>query len=386
MAYSKQELHEIYRSNFKNDEDLFFISPGRLEIIGNHTDHNGGLAIVAGASLRMYAAVGKNDKNTVALLSSGFGYFESKVAPHKPDPEIFGKTKALINGIVAGFLKRGYKVGGVNIALASEVLSGSGISSSAAFEVMICEVLNCLFNEEKVSKIEMVKISQEAESLYFGKPCGLLDQIGSCFGDISFVDFEKETPTVDSVHFPFKLNIFLTNPGGSHAGLTEYYASVPRDMKNAAKALGKKILREVDEEEYLKFINSPQCALNEAELNRSKHFFAENKRVLAAFKAIQDKDEEAFIKAVNESGLSSSFVLKNTYVPGRKQQSPEEALEIARVAAPKSGHRVHGGGFMGTIISFVKDEEVESFKKAMSEKYGKEAVIKVEISRGAGQY
>ena len=383
---SKEELQNLYETAFEEGPSEYFISPGRLEIIGNHTDHNGGLAIVAGASLRMYAAANKNDSNLVRLYSNGFGMFETKTKLTKPNPKFYGKTYALMAGIVAGFLNRGYKVGGINIAMTSEVLSGSGISSSAAFETLVCEILNHSFNKGAVSKIDMVKISQEAESIYFGKPCGLLDQIGACFGNISIVDFKDATPTVENTEFPFKLHIFLTNPGGSHAGLTDYYAAVPRDMKNAAKALGKEILREVDEEEFNKYVSSGNCTLNEMEISRAKHYFSENRRVKEAFKAINDNDEEAFIKAINGSGLSSSFDLQNTFVPGRKEHSPEEALEIARVAAPKSAHRVHGGGFMGTIISFVKDEEVAEFKKALENKYGEGSVIEVEISKGTGLY
>ena len=155
-------------------------------------------------------------------------------------------------------------------------------------------------------------------------------------------------------------------------------------MRNAAKALGKKVLREVDEKAFYDFLESKDCSLKEMEVNRAKHFFEENKRVQKAFNAINNNDEQAFIDAINESGLSSSFVLQNTFVPGRKEQSPEEALEIARIAAPKSAHRVHGGGFMGTTISFVREEEVEAFKKAITDKYGPKGLIEVEISRGSG--
>lgn len=387
MAETKEALRALYQGAFNGEEPSeYFISPGRLEIIGNHTDHNGGLAIVAGASLRMYAAAKKTGTSKVRLFSDGFGMFETRTKLVEPDPRRYGRTSSLLDGIVSGFIKRGFDVGGINIAMTSEVLSGSGVSSSAAFETLVCEIINHTFNKDKVSRMDMVKISQEAESKYFGKPCGLLDQIGSCYGDISIVDFKQTTPEVNNTHFPFKLHIFLVNPGGSHAGLTDYYASVPNDMKNAAKAFGKNILREVDEEQFFKSVDSPDCSLTEMQKLRAKHFFEENRRVKATFEAINHNDEEAFIKAINESGLSSSFVLQNTFVPGRKEQSPEEALEIVRKAAPKSAHRVHGGGFMGTTISFVKDEEVEAFKKAVVSKYGEKGLIEVEISRGSGLY
>ena len=382
MSQTRETLHVLYEQAFGESPSEFFISPGRLEIIGNHTDHNGGLAIVAGASLRMYAAANPTGNKIVRLFSDGFGMFETRIKPSDPNPKDFGRTKALLTGIVSGFLKRGFQVGGINIAMTTEVLSGSGISSSAAFETLVCEILNYSFNKGRVSKMEMVKISQEAESLYFGKPCGLLDQIGSCYGDISIVDFKNEVPEVKNTKFPFDLHIFLINPGGSHAGLTDYYAAVPNDMHAAAKAFGKRVLREVDEKVFYEHMDD--SGLNEMEIKRAKHFFEENKRVKKAFDAINNNDEQAFIDAINESGMSSSFVLQNTFVPGRKEHSPEEALEIARLIAPKSAHRVHGGGFMGTTISFVREEEVEAFTKAITDKYGPKGLIEVEISRGAG--
>ena len=379
-----EKLHALYETAFHSRPGKCYVAPGRLEIIGNHTDHNRGLAIVAGASLRMYAAAAITGTNKVRLYSDGFGMFEARTKYVDPDPSIFGRTRSILNGIVSGFIKRGYIVGGINIAMTSEVISGSGISSSAAFETLICEVLNDSFNKGKVSKMEMVLISQEAESLYFGKPCGLLDQIGACYGDISIVDFKDDIPEVKSTHFPFDLHIFLVNPGGSHAGLTDYYASIPNDMRAAAKAMGKTALRDVDEMEFNKLLESSSCSLTEMEANRAKHYFAENKRVQDAFNAINNNDLEGFLKAINESGLSSSFLLQNTFVPGRKEQSPEEALEIVRKAAPRSAHRVHGGGFMGTTISFVLESEVEAFKKAVIHKYGEKGLIEVKISRGSG--
>lgn len=386
MSVSRELLHSIYEETFNEGPSEYFVSPGRLEIIGNHTDHNNGLAIVAGASLRMYAAARSNKSNIIKLNSYGFGRFETNAKFKRPNSKMFGRTNALLSGIVSGFIKRGYKVGGLNIAMMSEVLSGSGISSSAAFEILLCQIINQMFNRNKVSKMEMVLIAQEAESLYFGKPCGLLDQIGACYGNISVIDFAKELPEVKSTSFPFDLHIYLTNPGGSHAGLTDYYASIPNDMIKVANTFNKKCLREVGEEEFNNYVNSPNCELSELEINRAIHYFEENKRVVKAFEAITNKDEKAFIQTINDSGLSSSLMLKNTYIPGMKEHSPEEALEIARSVAPKSAHRVHGGGFMGTIISFVKDNEVSAFKKALTDKYGPDAVIEVSIAPGSGLY
>ena len=247
--------------------------------------------------------------------------------------------------------------------------------------MLICTIINELHNEGKVDKITLVKIGQEAESVYFGKPCGCLDQAGSCFGGISYIDFkDPKNPVVTNTQFKFDLKILLTNPGGSHAGLTSYYASIPNDMHHVAEVLGKKVLREVNENEFKQFVINYPTKLTDSEVNRATHFFEEVKRVDAAYKAVEDIDTDSFIKNINESGLSSSNVLCNTLVPDRFINSPERALEIARKVAPNSGHRVHGGGFMGTIISFCRNDEYEKLKEEMQKTFGKNNVIDVFIS------
>ena len=232
-----------------------------------------------------------------------------------------------------------------------------------------------------MSKIDLAKVAQEAERDFFGKPCGILDQIGCAFGGISVVDFlNDKNPTVNNTSYPFKLRIVLTNPGGSHAGLTDYYASIPNDMYHVASLLGKKYLRDTSLEALHDLKKKNPDLLNKREYERAVHFFKECERVKSAYKALISNNEEEFIKVINESGLSSSHTLKNTSVPHRYKNSPERALTIAREVAPKSAHRVHGGGFMGTIISFVRDEEYPAFKKAMQEAFGDKAVIDVSIS------
>ncbi len=366
---------------YKEAPTDFFLSPGRLEIIGNHTDHNRGTALVASATLYIRAAVSKNDGNDINLVSEGNGKYHIECNLTEPNELEYMKTEGLIHGIVSGFIKRGYKVGGFNGYSVSEVIAGSGVSSSAAFELLICTIINELYNDGSVGKIELAKISQEAERDYFGKPCGLLDQIGSASGGISYVDFkDPNAPKVKNTNFPFDIKILLTNPGGSHAGLTSYYAAIPLDMKKVANALGKEYLREVNQEKFEELIKENPYLLGEREIARATHYFDEVKRVDIAFNAIKDKDLALFYKAINESGLSSSNLLCNTQVPGQYALSPERALEIARKVAPNSAHRVHGGGFMGTIISFVNKEEYEPLVKAMRDTFGPNSVIDVSIS------
>ena len=374
-------LLEEFKKEFGYLPEQEFVSPGRLEIIGNHTDHNHGFAVVASASLYIRCVAKKRDDNVINLNSEGNKFFGIKAELSDPDRNEYSTTNALIKGVVNGLLKRGYHVGGFDAYCNSEVPSGGGVSSSAAFECLIGAILNAFYNDGKVSKIDLAKVAQEAERDFFGKPCGILDQIGCAFGGISVVDFlDDKNPTVSNTSYPFKLRIVLTNPGGSHAGLTDYYASIPNDMYHVASLLGKKYLRETSLEELHALKKKNPDLLNKREYERAVHFFKECERVKNAYKALISNNEEEFIKLINESGLSSSHTLKNTSVPHRYKNSPERALTIAREVAPKSAHRVHGGGFMGTIISFVRDEEYPAFKKAMQEAFGDKAVIDVSIS------
>lgn len=374
-------LSKLFVETYGYAPEREFVSPGRLEIIGNHTDHNHGFAIVASASLYIRCVAKRRNDNIINLNSQGNTFYGIEAKVTKPDKKEYTTTDALIKGVVNGLIKRGYHVGGFDAYCVSEVPSGGGVSSSAAFECLIGAILNAFYNDNKVSKIDIAKVAQEAERDFFGKPCGILDQIGCAFGGISVVDFfDDKNPTVNNTNYPFKLRIVLTNPGGSHAGLTDYYASIPNDMYHVASLLGKHYLRESSLDELHKFKKNNPDVLNKREYNRAVHFFKECDRVKEAYKALIANNEEEFIKLINESGLSSSHTLKNTSVPKRYNNSPERALSIAREVAPRSAHRVHGGGFMGTIISFVRDEEYPRFKEEMQKAFGEDAVIDVSIS------
>lgn len=374
-------LSKLFLASFGVSPEKEFVSPGRLEIIGNHTDHNHGFAIVASASLYIRCVARKRDDNIINLNSQGNKFYDIKAEACPPTEKEYSTTHALIRGVVNGLLQKGYKVGGFDAYCVSEVPSGGGVSSSAAFECLIVAILSAFYNENKVTKLDMSKVAQFAERDYFGKPCGILDQIGCAFGGISVVDFLDPTnPVVSNTSFPFDLKIVLTNPGGSHAGLTDYYASIPNDMYHVAEKLGYKYLREGSLKELQTYNKIHPGELTKEEYHRATHFYKECERVTAAYKALLFKNEEEFIKLINESGLSSSNTLKNTSVPHRFNKSPERALQIARKVAPHSAHRVHGGGFMGTIISFIKENEYDAFKKAMQEAFGDKSVIDVTIS------
>ena len=381
MHITKSSLTKAFKDYFKYEPTRSFISPGRLEIIGNHTDHNHGYALVASASLYIKAVVSPRNDNIINLNSNGSLFLNIPVKKSEPNKEEYMTTDSLIKGVVNGFIELGYKVGGFDCYCNSEVPSGGGVSSSAAFELLICAILNGLYNDNKASKIEMAKISQKAERDYFGKPCGILDQIGAAFGGICYVDFnDPNNPEVKNTNFPFFLKIVLTNPGGSHAGLTDYYASIPNDMYSVAHKLGKEYLRDTSLIDFNNYVQSHQNELSLSEIDRATHFYLECNRVQQCYNAILKNDEKTFLKCINESGLSSTFILKNTMVPGRYTHSPERALRIARKWAPSSAHRVHGGGFMGTIISFVKDNDYNTLTEKMRKNFGKKGVIDVSIS------
>ena len=377
-----KELIKAFVDAFGYEPEREFVSPGRLEIIGNHTDHNHGFAIVASASLYIRCVAKRRDDNIINFNSAGNKFYNIVAKESDPTEKEYSTTDSLIKGVVNGLLQRGYHVGGFDAYCVSEVPSGGGVSSSAAFECLIGAIISAFYNNEKVSKMDLAKVSQFAERDYFGKPCGILDQIGCAYGGISIVDFfDDKNPVVNNTSFPFKnLKIVLTNPGGSHAGLTDYYASIPNDMYHVAEILGKHYLREVSYKELKAYHKEHPDAFTAREYKRATHYFKECERVKEAYKALLSSNEEEFIRLINESGLSSSNTLKNTSVPHRYKNSPERALTIARKVAPKSAHRVHGGGFMGTIISFIKPEEYDSFAKAMRETFGDKAVIDVSIS------
>ena len=382
MIITKENLSQRFIETFKYAPNRSFISPGRLEIIGNHTDHNHGLALVASASLYIKAVVAKRDDNVININSNGSIFYGINAIKSEPDEKEFMTTDSLIKGVVNGFINEGYQVGGFDCYCDSEVPSGGGVSSSAAFELLICAILNGLYNDNKVSKIELAKISQMAERDYFGKPCGILDQIGAAFGGICYVDFfDPKNPKVLNTEFPFDVRIVLTNPGGSHAGLTSYYAAIPNDMYSVAHKLGKEYLRDTSLQEFKKYIEEHVDELTPSEIDRATHFYLECNRVSQCYKAIQNKDLKTFLSCIRESGDSSSIILKNTSVPGRYSHSPERALRIARKHTPNSAHRVHGGGFMGTIISFiVNDEDYKELVNRMHKSFGKKSIIDVSIS------
>ena len=368
-----------FEEKYGTDRDISILSvPGRSEILGNHTDHNHGKVMAGAINRDIISVVAKNDRGQVRFFSEG--YHESVIGIEaSADKKNFRQftSAALVAGMIRGFENEGYKVGGFDAYTTTEVLKGSGLSSSAAFEVMIGNILNHLYNGGEVDNKEIAKIAQFSENVYFGKPCGLMDQMACAVGGFVYIDFEDNAnPVVESVDFSLSsagYSLCIVNTGGSHAGLNEDYASVPGEMKAVAAYFGKPYLRGITEEDILKAAPYLRRRTGDRAILRAIHFVRENERVERAKDALKAKDLEAFYDTILESGRSSYQYLQNVYTThNAMEQGISLALCIADGALKGKGGaiRVHGGGFAGTIQAFVKNEELDGFVHRMDEVFG----------------
>ncbi len=364
-----------------------FSVPGRSEIMGNHTDHNKGCVLAGAIDRDIIAVAAKNDDNVIRFHSEG--YPEDVVdleAAKSPDNFPNFKSGALVAGIAGGFMRWGLGVGGYDAYSTTEVLKGSGISSSAAFECMVGNVLNYFYNDGKVDNQEIAKIAQFAENVYFGKPCGLMDQMACAVGGFVYIDFEDNSnPIVEPIEFSLGslgYSLCIVNTGGNHANLNDDYASVPAEMKAVAAVLGKEVLRELSEEDIIKNLPALREKTNDRAIMRALHFMRENKRVANAKEALKAKDADAFFEGVLASGNSSFRYLQNVYTT----KNPEEqglslalALTDGYLSGKRAAYRVHGGGFAGTIQAFVPADMVKGYEELMNSVFGKGAVMCLNI-------
>lgn len=372
----KTILEQNFKDNFNLTPTHFISCGGRFEILGNHTDHNHGKCLAATCNLSIKSAVSKKDDLTVRLVSKGNPSFEISLE----DLSIQGNEKFTSQGLIRGvafYLKdKGYNIGGFNVYMESDIFAGAGVSSSAAFELLVAQIFNELFNNNSIDKIVLCKAGQFAENNYFGKKSGLLDQIGVCYGGIVYIDFEDiANPVVDSTQIDFKdLHYVIVNTGGSHADLSDAYSAIPNDMYSAAKKCGHNFLIEGSLEE----IEAHKAELSEMEYNRAIHFYSETRRVEEAKLALINNDEETFISKVNESRLSSTNYLKNMMVGDDYVGSPLEACDLAMEIIGEDGAcKINGGGFAGSIICLVKENKLKEFINKMKAKYGDHNVVEV---------
>lgn len=375
---NEQYLYREFILNFYEAPTHKFSSSGRFEIIGNHTDHNGGLCVAASCDLAIYGFVKKNDDDIIRINSIGYKDTIIKLNNLSCNEKEKGTSLALTRGIARYYLEKGYKIGGFNLISESSIFKGAGVSSSAAFEALIAQIFNVLYNDNKISKMEMAKAGQYAENKYFGKQSGLLDQSAICYGNISFFDFSNQEIGVETLSFPFDdMEFAIINSGGSHAKMNNLYSSIPLDMKNAAKKMGKNLLIESSLEELEKYKDK----LSENEYLRAKHFYLENERVKKLIIAIKNKDKQTFLEMIRQSFISSRDNLKNMMVESNYKNSPLEACDYAyKFLGNEGAAKINGGGFAGSIIVCLPKSKSEQFIEYMAQKYPRNSISIVHIN------
>lgn len=355
--------------SFEEPAEVFFSSPGRIELLGNHTDHNYGKVLVTTINLALLAAVKQNNSNFIrASFDQDDEFVVVDITDTLPKKEEYHQSIALIRGIVFGMKQNGYLVGGFDIKIESAIPQGAGISSSAAFELVFCEVINQLFNQGNVTNLKKAIIAQKAETDFFGKPCGLLDQMGISFGGINHIDFyNPQNPVITNAPFTFgDYCLILVNTLGNHANLTPYYSEIKNDMQRVASYFNYNYLREVNENDFYRALPELVNEVGGRAILRSIHFFEENKRVDKALTAIQNQDLETFLRLINESGQSSYQLLQNCYYPGDQEQGLSLAINLTKKMLRRGAVRVHGGGFAGTILALVHQDDVNDYISKMS--------------------
>ena len=379
----KTELRKEFNRVFKAEPEFYVDTGGRFEICGNHTDHNHGLCLVANCSLRIKAFVNKNESK-VRIKSQGYSFFEFDVNDLEFNPKELNKTLLLAKGILFKLKEQGYKIGGFDAYISSDIPDGSGVSSSAAIESLFGYIVSYLYNDGQISPLVVAKTGQFSENNYFGKPSGLLDQIGTSFDSFNFIDFKNiENPTITTLPFNFPLTLYLIKSVGDHANLTPLYAAIPANMNKVAELLdGKKFLRDCNDEKIFDRIDALDT--DESVKKMGKHFFIENENVLKAKKAIEENDLEGFLSAIRESQKTSKENIKNTFVEGEYEDSPQNIIDdVTKFIKDHGAIRIHGGGFKGTVLAFIKNDFAPEFDKFLEKKYAKSRYFKVNISNSA---
>ena len=391
IEYTKQRMISAinaFTKNYGTDRDICIFSvPGRSEIIGNHTDHNHGKVMAGAINRDILAVVSKNDENVIRFCSEGYSKDQIKLSD-VTYPDRFRKftSRALVAGMASSFIRAGHSVGGYDAYSCTEVMKGSGLSSSAAFEVMVGNILNHLYNDGRIDNKEIAKLSRFSENVYFGKPCGLMDQMACAVGGFVYIDFaDQYEPVVEPIGFSLSdagYALCIVNTGGNHANLNDDYASVPAEMRAVAAALGGEVLREFDEQDIIKNVTALREKVNDRAVLRALHYVRENARVAAARDALKNESVEDFLALIRESGRSSFEYLQNVYTtinPGEQGLSLALALTDGYLSGRGCAFRVHGGGFAGTIQAFVKREYLDGYIALMDSVFGDGAAMPLAI-------
>ncbi|MFT3950546.1 MAG: galactokinase family protein [Oscillospiraceae bacterium] len=372
-----QHCYAGFTEIYGNRTARFFSAPGRTEVGGNHTDHNHGKVLAAGVSLDVIAAAAATTDNIIEIQSEFFPRDRVDLARLDPSALEINTSAALIRGVAAAFKDRGYKIGGFRAFTTSSVLKGSGLSSSAAFEVLVANILNRLYNNGAVSAVEIAQIAQYAENRFFGKPSGLMDQMASSVGGFITIDFADPTaPVIEEINFDFARSghrLCIVDTKGSHADLTPEYAAIPEEMKSVARFFGKNFLSELTRDDVVENIAKLRAKCSDRAVLRALHFFDDNDRVTAESHALRKGNFDEFLRLVRASGNSSCKYLQNVFSAANpREQGVSLALYTAKsVLCGRGAYRVHGGGFAGTIQAFVPVDLISEFIARMDAVFGK---------------
>ncbi len=374
-----KKLDEGFAAAFGGAPTRYFSAPGRTEIGGNHTDHQRGRVLAGAVNLDTVAAVCPNGTSVIRVLSEGYPLCQVDVSDLIPKAEEINTTMALIRGVAARFTQLGCEVAGFDAYVSSTVLPGSGLSSSAAYEVLIGTIINYLFFDGKVSQPEIAMIGQYAENVYFGKPCGLMDQMASSVGSMVTIDFyDKDNPVIEKVEFDFAAcghSLCIIDSRASHADLTDEYAAITLELKAICGYFGKSVLTEIPETDFVAAIPQLREQLGDRAVLRAYHFYKENARVPKQVAALKQGDFETFLRLVKESGYSSYMYLQNVIPAGyREHQDVALSLSLCEMyLGGRGAYRVHGGGFAGTVQAFVPVDILESFRSGIDAVLGEGA-------------
>lgn len=376
---TKASLNSGFASCFGGTPERYFSAPGRTEIGGNHTDHQRGRVLAAAVNLDTVAAVRPNGTNMIRIQSQGYPLCQVNIDELAPVEAEINTTASLIRGVAARFVELGCKVGGFDAYCESTVLPGSGLSSSAAYEVLIGTIINHLYFDGRVSQPEIAMIGQYAENVFFGKPCGLMDQTASAVGGLVTIDFfDKEHPVIESVDFDFAAcghALCIIDTRASHADLTDEYAAITVELKQVCAHFGKDVLTQIDEADFYAAIPALREKCGDRAVLRAMHFYADTARVPKQVAALRSGDFDAFLELVNESGRSSWLYLQNVTPAGRTTHQ-DVAVSLAlcqRYLQDRGASRVHGGGFAGTVQAFVPFDLLENFRDGIDSVLGQGA-------------
>lgn len=378
------ELADAFRAHFGREPELFVSAPGRTEVVGNHTDHNRGRVLAGAVNLDTVAAVAPRTDAQVVLYSAGYDKpFQvdlSDLSIHEDEKET---TFALIRGVAARLKELGYAIGGFDASVTSTVFKGSGLSSSAAFEVMLVAAFDALYNGWTIDAKLNARISQYAENVFFGKPSGLLDQSASAVGGLVTIDFGPDDPVVEALNYDFGAKgyaVCVVSAGGEHGNLTADYAAIPSEMKAVAAAMGVDVLAKISARQLEDALPMLKGKVSDRAILRAFHFVDETERVTDAVQALREDDLKRFFEAVIRSGESSWKLLQNLHVPASDNQEMPLALEMSRrMLDGRGAWRIHGGGFAGTILAFVPCDLLDEYTARMNAVFGDNATTALSI-------